>query len=168
MTRILTICGSTRDGSTNRGLLRAVANMIQGRAVVTQVDIAALPHFSPDIPSPPAVNAYQEALRQADLLLIATPEYAHGLPGVLKNALDWVVADEYFPGKRVAVIFGSTGDAANARIHLLEILTTMCAQIDESLILHLPGSRSKVDREGRFLQPAAQAEVAAFVERLLS
>src|SRR5919198_359013 len=91
--RVLGISGSLRTGSLNSALLRAAAERLPaGVELLTFERLAEIPPFSEDAerwPAPPAVAELREAIRSADAVLIATPEYNHSLPGQLKNALDW-------------------------------------------------------------------------------
>jgi chromate reductase, NAD(P)H dehydrogenase (quinone) len=89
-----------------------------------------LPHFNPDLEStePSAVIDLRQQLRWSDGLLISSPEYAHGVPGVLKNALDWLVSGEEFVGKPIA-LFNASPRAIYAQASLTEIVTTMAGQI---------------------------------------
>src|SRR5690606_3703912 len=83
--------------------------------------------------------------------IISTPEYAHGIPGVLKNALDWIVSDEDFPGKKVGLIIASTSEGQFARDSLVEVLRTMSAEVDEEAIVSISGIRTKIDKSGELL-----------------
>src|SRR5439155_26208619 len=93
--QFLAISGSLRHASSNTQLLRAVALLAPPGLRITQFDgLGALPHFNPDLdtdPPSPAVRVLRESIAAADGLLISSPEYAHGVPGVLKNVLDWLV-----------------------------------------------------------------------------
>lgn len=105
--RILGVCGSLQAGSANRRLLeRAVALAPPGVEVTLWDGLRALPHFDPDlevggVPGP--VAAWRAALAGADALLLASPEYGHSLPGVLKNAIDWVIPSGELEGQIVGV-----------------------------------------------------------------
>ena len=113
--RILAIPGSVRSGSHNARLLRAAAERLpSGVELVLWDRLKELPHFDEDDEAFPAdaVLALREAVREADAVLISTPEYNHSIPGVLKNALDWLsrpTNDPALRGKPVAVIGASTG-----------------------------------------------------------
>jgi chromate reductase, NAD(P)H dehydrogenase (quinone) len=114
--RVLGIVGSVRRGSHNRKLLLAAADALPSGAELTVWDrLAELPHFDEDLdvePAPPVVRELRDAVAAADAVLIATPEYNAGMPGVLKNALDWISRPwETHPlrGKPVAVVGASTG-----------------------------------------------------------
>ena len=106
--RIVAVSGSLRRESTNTNALKALA-LVATEHTVDFYDIGVLPHFSPDLdgedstPSP-VVADLRERMRAADLVAISTPEYAHGLPGCLKNMLDWLVSDGTLVGKRVVIL----------------------------------------------------------------
>lgn len=103
--RILAVCGSLRAGSSNAALIRAAAALAPpGMKIVLYAGLGDLPHFSPDLDGegqapPPAVAALRSEVSASDGLLISSPEYAHGVPGSLKNALDWLVSWPDFAGK---------------------------------------------------------------------
>jgi len=126
--KIIAICGSLRAQSSNLALLRAAA------AIAAEVEIydglADLPHFNPDddvegATPPPAVAELRTTLADADGILISSPEYAHGVPGSLKNMLDWLVSDGALVDKPVAVINASPVGGEFARDSLVETLRTM-------------------------------------------
>jgi chromate reductase, NAD(P)H dehydrogenase (quinone) len=137
---VLALCGSLRRISMNAALLRATARLApEGFQVRIFGGLAALPLFNPDreadLPAP--VRDLHAAIAACDAVLIASPEYAHGITGVLKNALDWLVSFEGFIDKRVA-IFNASPRSVHADASLREILTTMSAHIVNSACLSLP------------------------------
>jgi NAD(P)H-dependent FMN reductase len=137
---ILAFCGSLRRMSMNAALLRAAARLAPaGLHVEIFTGLAALPLFNPDLEAdlPPSVRTLHDAIARCDALLIASPEYAHGVTGVLKNALDWLVSFEGFIDKRVA-IFNASPRSAHADASLREILATMSADIVTGACLALP------------------------------
>ena len=126
--KIIAICGSLRAHSSNLALLRAAASI--AAEVEIYEGLANLPHFNPDddvegAAPPPAVAALRRKLAEADGILISSPEYAHGVPGSLKNALDWLVSDGALVDKPVAVINASPAGGEFARDSLVETLKTM-------------------------------------------
>ncbi|WP_455925150.1 NADPH-dependent FMN reductase [Pseudomonas putida] len=134
MPHLLTLCGSLRQGSTNRALLQALAHLAPADLPVLHYEgIGQLPLFNPDLSDTPpaAVRDLHAAVAAADGLLIACPEYARGIPGAFKNALDWLVASEQFPGKPVA-LFNASPRASEAQAALRLVLLTMSARIVES------------------------------------
>jgi chromate reductase len=105
MKTILAISGSLRRGSFNTALLRAAAELAPATVKVEIASIREFPVYDGDVEErgiPDAVAALKERLAAADGLLLATPEYNHGVPGVLKNAIDWLSR----PGKDIARVFG--------------------------------------------------------------
>jgi chromate reductase len=126
--KIIAICGSLRSQSSNLALLRAATKI--GQEVQIFEGLANLPHFNPDhdvegATPPPAVAELRAMLADADGILISSPEYAHGVPGSLKNALDWLVSDGALVDKPVALINASPVGGEFARDSLVETLRTM-------------------------------------------
>jgi len=130
--QILAISGSLRAGSSNTSLLQAAAVLAPaGVGVVLYEKLAELPHFNPDLdqePFPAAVVDFRAALRRSAGVLISCPEYAHGVPGVLKNALDWLVASGELYEKPVA-LFNASPRGTYALGSLTETLTVMTARL---------------------------------------
>ena len=132
--RIVAISGSLRSGSSNTLLLRAASAIAPPRMVVELYDrIDRLPFFNPDLDTdqvPDAVESFRAELRTAHGLLISSPEYAHGVPGVLKNALDWLVGSTQgeIVDKAVALVNASPR-ATHAQASLVETLRTMSARV---------------------------------------
>ncbi len=132
--RVLAISGSLRRASTNTAALQALAQLApEGVKLLLYRDLANLPPFNPDDDSedkakPEPVETLRALVDASDALVIAAPEYAHGLPGTLKNALDWLVASETFAGKPTALI-NTSPRAFHAQASLREILSTMAARL---------------------------------------
>lgn len=144
MARILAISGSLRQVSLNTALLRAAAHLSPPDLEICLYEgLGTLPLFNPDLEGfePPSVLNFRSELHRAHGVLIASPEYAHGITGVLKNGLDWVVGSGEFVGKPVA-LFNTSSRATLAQESLKEILKTMDAQIvvEASRTLPLPYS----------------------------
>ncbi|MEO5740355.1 MAG: NADPH-dependent FMN reductase [Vicinamibacterales bacterium] len=134
--RILAISGSLKATSTNSALLRAGAALAPEDADFCFFDreLGDLPHFSPDLDeegmTPPATVAQLRALvADCDGLLISCPEYAHGVPGSFKNALDWLVSTSVLSKKPVAVLMASPSGAPYAQTALMPTLRVMEADI---------------------------------------
>ena len=130
--RILGISGSLRAASTNTTLLKATAALApEGVSLNVFCGLDDLPHFNPDLDNGPphaAVAEFRLQLANAAWVIFSTPEYAHGVPGTLKNALDWVVASGELYEKPVA-LFSASPRAAYAQASLVETLTVMSARI---------------------------------------
>jgi len=104
---LLTICGSLQSGGANRALLETLATLAPASVDVHEsISIGQVPHFNPDLPepAPESVQRLRAQIAAADAVVFATPEYAHSLPGVLKNALDWIVGSGDLYDKPVAVL----------------------------------------------------------------
>ncbi|MCC3471233.1 MULTISPECIES: NADPH-dependent FMN reductase [unclassified Microcoleus] len=143
--RILAISGSLRQASSNTALLEA-ALLLSPQNVEMKLysGLGNLPHFNPDLEpmEPFAVTDLRTQLRWSDGLLISSPEYAHGVPGVLKNALDWLVSGEEFVGKPIA-LFNASPRAVHAQASLIEIVTTMAGRVvpEASITVSLLGKK---------------------------
>ena len=133
--RVLALCGSLRRASTNMALLEA-AQLVAPADLAISIwrHIGELPHFNADDNDhPPALPlALRVEASKADGLLIACPEYARGIPGAFKNALDWLVGSEQFSSKPV-VLLNASPRASAAQDALRLVLTTMaCVIVDEA------------------------------------
>jgi chromate reductase, NAD(P)H dehydrogenase (quinone) len=165
---VLALCGSLRVASVNAALLRAAARIAPGNIRVTLfTGLGDLPLFNPDLePAPPAaVEALRRALAAADALLFASPEYAHGISGTMKNALDWLVSFEPFVAKPVAVINASPR-AHHAHEALLETLTTMSAHLVPGGSIALPLLGAGLDEAGMVADPEVAGAVRAVLQGL--
>jgi NAD(P)H-dependent FMN reductase len=160
--RFLAICGSLRAASTNRVLLEAFARHAPDGVIVDLFEgMAALPLFNPDLEAgrPPAVAELARRVGAADGLVIASPEYAHGIPGPLKNALDWLVSGFEIPGKPVMPVHASTRNSL-VREHLSEVLRTMSTRLVTAAVfeIHLVG-KSPAEAEEMLDRPETRAEI---------
>ncbi len=135
--RLLLISGSLRAGSSNTAVLHRCAELCAPIFDAVFCDgIGALPAFNPDIEElgetearfPAEVARLRAAVAGADALLFSVPEYAHGLPGSLKNALDWLVGSLAFPGIPVGLV-NTSARSVHAPAQLLEIVRTMSAVV---------------------------------------
>jgi chromate reductase len=147
--KILAISGSLRLASINSALLRAAARLSPPNVEVRLFrTVGELPLFNPDLEPrmPPQVSALHAEVAASDALLIASPEYAHGVTGTIKNALDWLVSFEPFIHKPVAVLNASPR-AHHADESLRETLKTMSAVIVEeaSISISLLGAHLTED-----------------------
>ena len=135
----LAISGSLRGMSSNATLLGAAARLAGAKVrVVFGAGIGDLPHFNPDLDGegtepPPAVALFRAQIREADAILISSPEYIHGVPGSLKNALDWTASTGDFMGKPVALI-NASATSSHAQAALLETLTVLMAEVTATRI----------------------------------
>jgi NAD(P)H-dependent FMN reductase len=142
--RILTISGSLRTASSNTALLRAAAMVAPAGIEVELYDgLGELPHFNPDLDGetvPLAVQDLRARVAHADGIVFSVPEYAHGVPGSLKNALDWLVGSNEFVNKPVA-LFNASARGVYAQASLTETLTVMTARVLAGVTVELMGKR---------------------------
>jgi len=155
--RIAAISGSLRAGSSNTAALRAAAGLVPaGVDVVLYEGIAALPFFNPDLDGdkvPAPVGAMRALIGSVDGILISSPEYARGVAGVLKNALDWLVGSQEFPNMPVALI-NTSPRAMHALAALTLTLETMSARIAKDACVTLPLLGSACDESTIVANPA--------------
>ena len=152
---ILAISGSLRAVSSNTALLHAAARVAPpGMAVVLYGGLGELPHFNPDLEGsdPPAVADLRLRVREADGLLISSPEYAHGVPGAMKNLLDWLVGGEEFVGKPVA-IWNAAPRSTRALESLTETVTVMSARLVRPASIDVPLLGKSLDENGIVARP---------------
>ena len=165
---VLALCGSLRRASINAALLRAAARLAAPAADIEVADwLGRLPLFNPDLEAemPLPVQALHLAVAHADAIVIATPEYAHGVSGAIKNTLDWLVSFEPFIHKPVAVINASPR-AHHADDALRETLRTMSAGLvgERSFAVELLGAR--MDEDAMVAAPGVAAVVAEALDAL--
>lgn len=155
---VLAISGSLQRESGNLTLLRTAAAVApEGLEIKLFDGVRALPLFNPDVDeagAPPAVEAWREALRSADAVLIASPEYGHSLPGALKNAIDWVIGSGELHQKAVAIT-AAVPHAERGRLGLDALKRTLLA-LDARIVGGAPIARG----------PAFEAEVRALLAGL--
>ncbi len=170
--RVLAISGSLRRNSTNTAALAALARLApEGLRVLVYQDLARLPPFNPEDdvegePVPEPVEALRALVAASDAIVIAAPEYAHGLPGMFKNALDWLVASETFAGKRVALINASPR-AFHAQADLREILATMAARLVPQAFATLSLTGKTVTPDGILADPVCARRLMETLQALI-
>ena len=166
------IAGSLREGSYNRSLLRAAAEVAPPALEIRVFDgMADIPPFNQDVEAkgdPAGVSALKQAIREADGLLIATPEYNHGVPGVLKNAVDWAsrpANDSVLAGKPTAILGASPGITGTARaqsqLRQSFVFTGTPALLKPEILVFK--ANEKFDDEGRLIHEKTRE----FLGRLL-
>lgn len=173
MAMIVGICGSLRRRSYNMGLLRAAAAAMPEGARLEIASIAEVPLYHGDVEEagfPPAVTALKEAIAGADALLLVTPEYNNGIPGVMKNAIDWASrppADRarVFRDKPVALIGATPGPwgTLHAQREWLGVIHALEAQLWSGGRLMVPAAGKAFDAEGDLVDPAVTARLKRFM-----
>lgn len=165
---ILAISGSLRKRSSNAELLHAAARLASVPArVLFEPGVESLPPFNPDLDqegmdAPAAVQAFRARIGAADALVISSPEYAHGVPGVLKNALDWLVSAPEIVHKPIG-LFNASPRATHAQASLAETLRTMSTEVVPAASISVPVSERRLDAEAI----VADRELAGTVRRAL-
>ena len=156
--KILAIPGSLRKDSSNHKVINEIASIIpEDVELIIYDDLGKLPHFDGE-ENYPIVDEWRRQLQEADGILICTPEYAFGVPGTLKNALDWTVSSGDLYDKPLALITASSsGEKGHAA--LLHILTALSAKMTDDTKKLIPFIRSKFDEKGEL-----NAETLAVVE----
>jgi NAD(P)H-dependent FMN reductase len=152
--RIVALEGSLKATSANAALLRAAqAAAPGGLSIDVPVSLGEVPPLDPDLDgrdgsAPEAVERLRAALRDADALLIASPEYAHSLPGTLKNALDWLVGSGELHGLPVALLSASTTMTGGLRAQMALLQTLLAHGAFVVVQYTLPGVTGKLDASG--------------------
>ena len=145
---ILSICGSLRSNSSNYAIVNALAALVpENIDFIRYNGLADLPAFDDSLDEPLPVTELRKQITDADGVFICTPEYAFGVPGALKNALDWTVGSGELAGKPVAVITAATG-GENAHASLLLTLKALSARIADEGSAIISHVRAKLDDKG--------------------
>jgi chromate reductase len=172
---VLAIAGSLRVASYNRGLLRAAQEVaLEGIQVELWDHLAAIPPYNADVEAqgdPEPVAFFKAAIRAADALLIATPEYNWGVPGVLKNALDWAsrpALGSPLTGKLVGIVGASTGQGgtAKAQTQLRDALGFPRARVLAGDAIQVAEVYRQFDADGNLVDDALRRRLQALLERL--
>jgi NAD(P)H-dependent FMN reductase len=168
--KILSISGSLRPNSSNHSILQFIAaNAPEGIDFATYEGIDLLPHFNPALDTeeaPEQVAGLRAAIAEAKGVIVCTPEYAFGVPGSLKNALDWTVSSGSFNTKPVAIITASSsGEKAHAA--LLNIFTALGAKVNQDATLLISYIRTKVNAAGTVTDETTRNRLMNVLEALL-
>jgi len=172
--KILAISGSLRKKSYNTAIIQTLASF--DSEIKIYADLGKLPFFNPDMDIPAVQNAdlpflvqeFRAQIAEADAIVISTPEYAFEIPGVLKNALDWLVSSGEIVDKPVAVISASTsamgGDKANEV--LVKLLKVLSGNLVEKAILKVSRANKKIDDDGKVIDKDLVADLQTFLAEL--
>ncbi len=170
---ILGLSGSLRRASFNAGLLRAAAELAPEGVTIEIGSIREVPLYDGDQEAaeglPPAVERLQAQLRDAQGVLLITPEYNNGVPGVFKNAIDWMSRGpglQMWSGKPVAVIGASPGGFGTmmAQAHWLPVLRTLKADFWAEGRLMVSRAGDLFDKDGNLIDANSRERLASFVE----
>jgi NAD(P)H-dependent FMN reductase len=169
--RVLAISGSLRRSSSNTALVGAAAQLVPEAIDVSICrELVELPHFNPDLDgdrAPAPVTRFRAQLQACDAVLISSPEYAHGVPGVLKNALDWVVGSGELIDKPIAVI-NASGRATHAWTSLRDTLTVMWARVIVAASITIPLDGKALDVDGIVRDPKLSTALRSALEALVA
>jgi len=171
---LIGISGSLRSNSSNTNILRAIMHLLPDNVDMTLYEkLDTIPHFNPEIEKdrvPSSVQELRSEIQNADAVIFCTPEYAFGVPGVLKNALDWLVSSGELNEKPVAAISASplTSGGDKALASLILTLTALGTKISEPLSLSIPTIKKVMTEDGDIIDNALIAQLKALTERLVA
>jgi chromate reductase len=172
--RILGIPGSLRKASFNRAALRAARELLPPDASLEIFDLEGIPPFSEDDERslPPRVAGLKARIREADAILIATPEYNYSVPGVLKNAIDWAsrpYGDSAWEGKPVAIMGASVGatGTARAQYHLRQTFVFLNMHPLNRPEVMISNAAQRFDADGRLVDPTSRSRVEQLLKELV-
>lgn len=168
---VVAFAGSLRQASYNRALLRAAQEVAPPGMDISIFEIDGIPLFNEDLEQqgdPEPVARFKQAIREADGLLVATPEYNHGVPGVTKNAIDWASRpprQAALDGKPVAIFGASPGITGTARgqsqlRQAFEFTNSYCMPQPEILVYQ---AHQKFDAEGRLTDEKTRVYLGKFL-----
>lgn len=168
------ICGSLRRQSYNKMLLDLTASLLPAHATYTFADMSDLPLYNQDLetPVPEAVRQFKESVAAADAVIISTPMYNNSIPGVLKNAIDWLSrppGDNSLAGKVAAIVSATTGmtGGLTAQEHLRSVLAQLNVIVVPQPRVFVGAVHTKVDDTGQLaLDAAGQEFLTKLVNRL--
>lgn len=141
--QIIAFCGSIHTKSSNQIVLQYLQERFRGQCNIEIFPIESLPYFSPGVNPPSTVFNLYSAIEQADALIFATPEYVFSLPGILKNALEWLVSTTLLDHKPTAMIIAAA-DGSHSYASLKKILETLMTDISSDTTLHIRGIKGKI------------------------
>ena len=172
---VVGFAGSLRRGSYNRALLRAATELAPPTLHIVIHELDGIPLYNGDIEAtgvPPSVVQLRDAIRQADGLLIATPEYNHGVPGVLKNTIDWLSRpprNSALNGKVAALMGASPGMTGTARaqsqLRQTFVFTNTHALLQPEVLV--ARAHEKFDSDGHLVDQATRDFVAVFLQQFM-
>jgi len=168
--KILAISGSTRQSSANLSLIKAIIDFSADNLEIKIFQgLPNIPHFNPDLDNdhaPDAVIDFRREINEADGILVCTPEYAMGVPGTLKNAIDWTVSSCEFSHKPVALITASS-QGQKGHLSLLETLKIIECDIPDDSQLLISFIKTKVSSEGKITDTETLGKVKKLMSALI-
>jgi chromate reductase len=172
--KILGFVGSLRKGSYNKALMRAAVELAPEDAKIEVFDLAGIPPFNQDLESQPPqiVKDFKAKIREADAILIASPEYNYSVPGVLKNAIDWAsrpYGDNAFEDKPIAIMSASIGSlgGARAQYHLRQSFITLNMHPLNRPEVMMPFAEDNIDADGNVTNEQTRQLIRKLLEALV-
>ncbi len=171
--KVVAISGSTRQNSINHSLLKAIADLSGTSFDITIFDgIGNLPQFNADQDGgnvTKEIADFRQQINKADGVIICTPEYAHGVPGTLKNAIDWTISSSSFPHKPTMLITASTGGHYGHKA-LMETLRAIEAKNVDNLQMVIPFAKTKISMDNKITDDKTLVDIkkliADFIETM--
>ena len=170
---ILGISGSLRKASYNTAALHAAQELAPEGVTIEIADISAIPIYNDDVRAagiPASVLARGADIARADAVLIATPEYNFSIPGVLKNAIDWIsrLPDQPFKNKPVAILGASPGPVGTARAQydLRKVFVFLDAHVLNKPEIMISNAGTRFDAEGKLTDETSRKFLASQIEAL--
>jgi len=161
--QLLALSGSLRAVSSNSALLHAAARLApEGVDVRVYERMGELPHFNPELEVPDVVKELKREVAEADGVLFCTPEYVHGLPGSLKNLLDWLVSDGELWDKPIAILSARKSEFAEPQLR--EVLRTLMAKVCEEASVWVPFPTNKIGVEDVLAKPELSEPIRVAME----
>jgi chromate reductase len=172
--KILGIAGSLRKQSYNKGALRAAQKLCPEGATIEVFDLAGIPPFNQDDEKnvPPKVREFKQKIRSADAILLVTPEYNYGMPGVLKNAIDWAsrpYGDNAWSGKPVALMSAalSMGGGVRAQYQLRQAFVFLNMEAVIQPEVAIGNAPERFDKEGNLTDETSKKLIGQLLRNLV-
>lgn len=173
--KILGISGSLREGSYNTAALKAAQELCPEGAEIEIYSIDGFPSFNQDLePQPPAkVTEFKAKIREADAIIISSPEYNYSVPGVLKNAIDWAsrpYGDSAWDGKPALIMGASGGPIATGRMqyHLRQIMVFLNMHPLNKPEIMIGAAHEKFDAQGKLTDDTTREFITKALEALVA
>ena len=173
--KILGFAGSLRKGSFNRALLRNAGRLVPNNSTLEIFELDGIPLFNQDVEKemPEKVREFKSKIREADAVLISTPEYNYSVPGVLKNAIDFAsrpYGDNPFDGKPVAIMSASIGmlGGARAQYHLRQIFVFLNMYPINRTEVMVNFAADRFDSNGNLLDETSQKLIGELIQNLVN
>ncbi len=164
---ILAIIGSASENSSNEKLVNIIGTLTSDVFNLSVFKgLKSLPHFDPELSNnkpPKEIIDFRTKIDQSDGIIICTPEYIFGIPGGLKNAIEWCVATTVFSNKPTGLITASA-DGQKGHEELQLIMKTVMANFTDKTTLLIQGIKGKINETGELTDDKTKSEIANFIE----